>query len=107
MEEIKAKNTQTDIALVGNPNSGKTSVFNALTGLRQKVANYPGVTVEKKTGMLKGGNGAQVKIYDLPGLYSLVPKSLDDKIASDIITGRSAEIGNLKLTVVVVDASNL
>ena len=107
MEEIKAKNTQTDIALVGNPNSGKTSVFNALTGLRQKVANYPGVTVEKKTGMLKGGNRAQVKIYDLPGLYSLVPKSLDDKIASDIITGRSAEIGNLKLTVVVVDASNL
>ena len=107
MEEIKTKNIAADIALVGNPNSGKTSVFNALTGLRQKVANYPGVTVEKKTGMLKGGNGAQVKIYDLPGLYSLVPKSLDDRIASDIITGRSTEIENLKLIVVVADASNL
>ncbi|MCZ6819515.1 MAG: ferrous iron transport protein B [Calditrichaeota bacterium] len=95
------------MALIGNPNSGKTSVFNALTGLRQKVANYPGVTVEKKTGMLKGSNGTQVKIYDLPGLYSLVPKSLDDKIASDIITGRSTEIENLKLIVIVVDASNL
>ena len=57
--------------------------------------------------MLKGGNGAQVKIYDLPGLYSLVPKSLDDKIASDIITGRSTDIENLKLIVVVVDAGNL
>ena len=66
-------------------------MFNALTGLRQKVANYPGVTVEKKIGALKSGNGAQLKIYDLPGLYSLVPKSLDDKIASDIIAGRHFE----------------
>lgn len=107
MEEMKTKNISADIALVGNPNSGKTSLFNALTGLRQKVANYPGVTVEKKTGMLKGGAGVEVKVYDLPGLYSLVPKSLDDKIAADIITGRSTEIENLKLIVVVADASNL
>lgn len=107
MEQIQTQNAEANIALVGNPNSGKTSVFNALTGLRQKVANYPGVTVEKKTGFLKGDKGAQVRVYDLPGLYSLVPKSLDDKIATDIVSGHSQEIKNLKLIVVVVDASNL
>ncbi|RMF65409.1 MAG: hypothetical protein D6743_08035 [Calditrichaeota bacterium] len=96
-----------DVALVGNPNSGKTSVFNALTGLRQKVGNYPGVTVERKTGLLNGENGLSVRLHDLPGLYSLVPKSLDDKIAADILTGRSPEARDLRLIVVVADASNL
>ncbi len=96
-----------DVALVGNPNSGKTSVFNALTGLRQKVGNYPGVTVERKTGLLNGENGLSVRLHDLPGLYSLVPKSLDDKIAADVLTGRSPEARDLRLIVVVADASNL
>ncbi len=95
-----------DVALVGNPNTGKTSVFNGLTGLRQKVGNYPGVTVEKKSGVLIAPSGLKVRIHDLPGLYSLQPKSLDDKIAVDVLTGveKSADI---RLIVMVADASNL
>ena len=69
MEEIKTKNISADIALVGNPNSGKTSLFNALTGLRQTVSNYPGVTVEQKTAMLKGVAGVVVKVDELPVQY--------------------------------------
>lgn len=96
-----------DIALVGNPNTGKTTIFNALTGLRQKVGNYPGVTVEKKTGLLPGQNGARIRVNDLPGLYSLTPKSVDDQISIEVLTGRHAEVSNLRLVVVAVDASNL
>ncbi len=96
-----------DVALVGNPNAGKTTVFNSLTGLRQKVSNYPGVTVEKITGFLEGKSGHEIRIHDLPGLYSLIPKSLDDKISSDIISGRSHQAGKPRLIVVVADASNL
>ncbi len=96
-----------DIALVGNPNTGKTTVFNSLTGLRQKVGNYPGVTVEKKTGIMTGFDNKQARIHDLPGLYSLVPKSLDDKIAFDVLTNHSMGIDNLHLIIVVADAGNL
>ncbi|MCZ6818859.1 MAG: ferrous iron transport protein B [Calditrichaeota bacterium] len=96
-----------NLALIGNPNSGKTTIFNALTGLRQKVGNYPGVTVEKKTGLIESSGGYSIRAHDLPGLYSLVPKSLDDKIASDIITGRASEIEHLDVVVVVIDASSL
>lgn len=96
-----------DIAVVGNPNAGKTSVFNALTGLRQKVANYPGVTVEKKTGSITAPDGRKANIHDLPGLYSLVPKSMDDKITVDVLWGHSQEIPKLDLVVVIADASNL
>lgn len=95
-----------NIVLVGNPNSGKTTVFNALTGLRQKVGNYPGVTVEKKTGTFVGPNGLSYHMHDLPGLYSLVPKSLDEKISVDILTGRTNEV-RPDLIVVVVDSTNL
>lgn len=96
-----------DIAIVGNPNTGKTSVFNVLTGLRQKVGNYPGVTVEKKTGFMKKSIGRKVRIHDLPGLYSLIPKSLDDKIAADILLNRLEEKAKLKLVIIVADATNL
>lgn len=99
--------TTVDIAIVGNPNTGKTSVFNALTGLRQKVGNYPGVTVEKKTGYLKKSVGKKIRIHDLPGLYSLIPKSLDDKIAADILLRRLEDKAELKLVIVVADATNL
>ena len=91
------------VALVGNPNTGKTSVFNALTGLRQKVGNYPGVTVEKKTGMLISPDGNQVEVVDLPGIYSLSPQSLDEAIAVQALL-KGDEID---LCIVVVDASNL
>ncbi len=79
------------IALAGNPNAGKTTLFNSLTGLKQKVANYPGVTVERKEGPWKIG-GKSANLIDLPGLYSLDATSLDEQIARDIITGEQAGV---------------
>ena len=73
------------VALAGNPNSGKTTLFNALTGLRQKVGNYPGVTVEKKEGRLALGSG-EVTLLDLPGSYSLTPRSPDEAISRDVLS---------------------
>ncbi|MDE1939464.1 MAG: 50S ribosome-binding GTPase, partial [Alphaproteobacteria bacterium] len=75
-------------ALVGTPNSGKTALFNALTGKRQKVANYPGVTVERKTGTLRTPCGHSVNIVDLPGTYSLRARSPDEEITRDVVLGR-------------------
>src|SRR3954466_3114858 len=80
------------VALAGNPNSGKTTIFNALTGLRQKVANYPGVTVEKKTGRCKLPSTSDrearwVNIIDLPGTYSLISRSPDERVAMEVRRG--------------------
>ncbi|KAA3656143.1 MAG: GTP-binding protein, partial [Calditrichaeota bacterium] len=96
-----------NIALVGNPNSGKTTLFNALTGLRQKVANYPGVTVERKSGEFSDAEGNRFRLIDLPGLYSLAPRSLDEKIAADIVNGVSPHEPPVDLIIVTADASNL
>ena len=74
------------IALIGNPNSGKSSLFNALTGLNQKISNYPGVTVDKKVGHIELSSGDLVEIIDFPGIYSLYPNSSDEKIVA--IAGR-------------------
>lgn len=120
------------VALAGNPNSGKTTLFNALTGLRQKTGNYPGVTVEKRVGRLrlatpqrenesaesvKGGEAlsyervtvvpAELDVIDLPGTYSLISGSPDEKVAVDVLTGRIAGTEKPDVVVVVVDASNL
>src|SRR5687768_10345561 len=95
------------VALAGNPNSGKTTVFNALTGLRQKVANYPGVTVEKKTGRCKLPDGAWVDVIDLPGTYSLISRSPDEQIAMEVLRGLRPGTPAPDVVVVVVDASNL
>ncbi|HKS26593.1 MAG TPA: ferrous iron transport protein B [Pyrinomonadaceae bacterium] len=96
------------IALAGNPNAGKTTLFNALTGLRQKVANYPGVTVERKEGIWQLAEGAPpARLIDLPGLYSLDAASLDEQIARDVITGRIAGLPAPDVIVAVVDATNL
>ncbi len=96
------------IALAGNPNAGKTSLFNALTGLRQKVANYPGVTVERKEGTWAISSGLPpARLIDLPGLYSLDAASIDEQIARDIITGRNADVPQPDAIVAVVDATNL
>src|SRR4029078_5403020 len=75
------------VALAGNPNSGKTTIFNALTGLRQKVANYPGVTVEKKTGRCKLADGSVDHIIDLAGTYSLISRSPDEHVAMSVLRG--------------------
>src|SRR5438067_1585069 len=96
------------VALTGNPNCGKTTLFNALTGLRAKVGNYPGVTVERKEGRLLGGSKEHlVTVLDLPGTYSLTPQSLDEQIARDVLFHRLPEVPPPGLIVVVVDASNL
>ncbi|MFM1876403.1 MAG: ferrous iron transport protein [Bacteroidota bacterium] len=93
------------VALVGNPNSGKTSLFNKLTGLHQKVGNFPGITVEKKSGQFKV-NGLTVDLVDLPGTYSLQPRSLDEKVASKAILELDNE-DHPELVLIVVDASHL
>lgn len=97
------------VALTGNPNCGKTTLFNALTGLRAKVGNYAGVTVERKEGRLLGASkeDASVTVLDLPGAYSLMPQSIDEKIARDVLLQSSPEVSPPSLVVVVVDASNL
>src|SRR3954466_6068872 len=95
------------VALVGNPNSGKTTIFNALTGLRQKVGNYPGVTVEKKEGTLKFAHGHKASVLDLPGLYSLTPRSPDEAIAREVLLGLRSDTPAPNLVINVVDAANL
>jgi ferrous iron transport protein B len=96
------------VALAGNPNAGKTTLFNALTGLRQKVANYPGVTVERKEGVWQLAEGAPpARLIDLPGLYSLDAASIDEQIARDVITGRITGLPAPDVIVAVVDATNL
>jgi len=94
------------IALIGNPNSGKTSLFNQLTGLNQKVGNFPGVTVDKKTGISQLDNGEKVSILDLPGTYSLYAKSSDEQVVAEILIDPDNE-NYPDLLVVIVDASNL
>lgn len=94
------------IALVGNPNTGKTTIFNALTGLKQKVGNYPGITVERKSGTLKIGDQSH-EIIDLPGTYSLSPKTIDERIAYQNLTGEYEHEQQPDLILVVADASNL
>ena len=95
------------VALVGNPNAGKTSLFNALTGSRQKVGNYPGVTVERKAGRLALPDGRSAELIDLPGTYSLTPRSPDEAVTRDAIFGRIAGERPLDAIVAVVDATNL
>jgi ferrous iron transport protein B len=96
------------VVLTGNPNCGKTTLFNALTGLRAKVGNYAGVTVERKEGKLLGAPAnATIRVLDLPGTYSLSPNSLDEQISRDVLLNRLPELPPPDLIVVVVDASNL
>ncbi len=94
------------IALVGNPNSGKTSLFNALTGLRQRVGNFPGVTVDRKVGQVALSGGQKARVVDLPGTYSLYPQSEDERIASRILLD-TQHPDHPDLVVLVVDATNL
>jgi len=95
------------VALVGNPNAGKSALFNALTGARQKVGNYPGVTVERHSGRLVLPDGRPVELVDLPGAYSLEPSSPDERVTRDFLAGTQAGERLPDALVVVVDASNL
>ena len=94
------------IALVGNPNSGKSSMFNHLTGLNQKIGNFPGITVEKRSGFTTMPDGSTAEIMDLPGIYSLYPRSLDERIVSEVLLDRASPLCPDKV-VVIADATNL
>ena len=98
---------QRTVALIGNPNCGKTTLFNALTGSRYKVANYPGVTVEKKEGAITLPNGESVRLLDLPGTYSLQGSSVDELIVTRLLRGELPGVSKPDLVVAVVDATNL
>ena len=95
------------VAVVGPPNSGKTTLFNRLTKLRQKVGNFPGVTVEHHTGYVRDANGEEVALVDLPGVYSLTPKSEDEKVAVDVLTGNMAGMSAPDAVIVVLNSTNL
>jgi ferrous iron transport protein B len=95
------------IAVTGNPNCGKSTLFNALTGLRQKVGNYPGVTVEKKEGSFYGSHGEPMQLLDLPGCYSLQARSPDEAVARDVLLGRQADTPRPDAVLAVLDATNL
>lgn len=95
------------VALVGNPNAGKTALFNALTGARQKVGNYPGVTVERHAGRMALDDGRPIELVDLPGTYSLDPSSPDEQVTRDVVLGRQQGERLPDALVVVADASNL
>jgi ferrous iron transport protein B len=105
--EFKTQIAITKIALLGNPNCGKTALFNLLTGARQKVANYAGVTVERKVGVAHLRNGLRVSVVDLPGTYSLTPATPDEQVTLDVIEGRRAGEDAPQVLVAVVDATNL
>ncbi len=94
-------------ALIGTPNSGKTALFNALTGSRQKVANYPGVTVERKSGLFRTPAGKSVNLIDLPGTYSLRARSPDEEVTRDFVLGRLKSESPPDLLICVADATNL
>ncbi len=95
------------VALVGNPNSGKTALFNALTGAHQKVANYAGVTVERKEGLIRSAEGRAMSVLDLPGTYSLRARSPDEEVTRDAVLGRLAGEQTPDVIVAVADATNL
>ena len=94
------------VALVGNPNSGKSSLFNQLTGLKQKIGNFPGVTVEKRSGITVLPDGSSMEVIDLPGIYSIYPRSLDEKIVAEILLDHHAPSTPDKI-IVIADATNL
>ena len=96
-----------NVALVGNPNCGKTALFNLLTGARQKVANYAGVTVERKVGLLRLPSGHSLSVIDLPGIYSLHPATPDEEVTLEVIEGRRVGEAPVDAIVAVVDATNL
>ncbi len=105
--DLQVRSPALRVALVGNPNCGKTALFNALTGARQKVANYPGVTVERKEGVAHSPSGATLRILDLPGTYSLRARSPDEVVTRDVALGRLEGETPPDVMICVADATNL
>ena len=105
--EVVLDSSRRTVAVVGPPNSGKTTLFNRLTRLRQKVGNFPGVTVEHHTGYMRDADGQEVALIDLPGVYSLTPKSEDEKVAVDVLTGQMPGTPHPDAVIVVLNSTNL
>lgn len=103
---VPAQTTPLKVALIGNPNTGKSTLFNGLSGGKARIGNYPGVTVEKKTALIKG-DSQPILLIDLPGTYSLAPRSLDEMVAVNLLLGRQPDIGSPDCVICIVDASNL
>src|SRR5260370_14995630 len=95
------------VALIGPPNSGKTTLFNRLTGLRQKVANFPGVTVEHHAGKAKVSAQSDVMLIDLPGIYSMKPMSEDERVSHDVLTGTMPGMDKPDAVLLILDSTNL
>ena len=95
------------VALVGPPNSGKSTLFNQLTGLRQKVANYPGVTVERRVGQARVDSAHDVQLIDLPGVYSLDPDSEDQRVTAEVLNGRMDGLPRPDAVLLILDSTNL
>lgn len=98
--------TTITVALIGNPNTGKSTLFGVLVGIHQHVGNYPGVTVEKKTGRMEHG-GKRFELIDLPGLYSLAARSRDEMVAVEVLLQRQSDVGTVDVVLCIVDASNM
>src|ERR1700704_1302393 len=92
------------VAIVGPPNSGKSTLFNRLTGLRQKVANFPGVTVEHRMGKAKLHSGREVALVDLPGIYSMEPRTEDERVTHDVLSGEMAGIPRPDAVLLILDS---
>src|SRR5277367_805142 len=95
------------VAIIGPPNSGKSTLFNRLTGLRQKVANFPGVTVEQRVGRAKMNNHREVILVDLPGVYSLNPRSEDEQVTRDVLNGQMKDVPKPDAVLLILDSTNL
>src|SRR3954453_22415493 len=106
MSATSTESAALTVALIGNPNTGKSTLFGALSGTRQRVGNYPGVTVEKKLGWMTHA-GTRWTLVDLPGTYSLAPRSPDEMVAIDVLLGRRDDAPHPDVVLCVVDASNL
>ncbi|MCA9067890.1 MAG: ferrous iron transport protein B [Planctomycetaceae bacterium] len=106
LPEMKTQTRPLTVALIGNPNTGKSTLFNALAGMNTRIGNFPGVTVEKKVGRVTW-EGQSISLIDLPGTYSLSPRSLDEMVSVDVLLGRQMDVGRPDAVVCIVDAANL
>src|SRR5579884_3988105 len=95
------------VAIIGPPNSGKSTLFNRLTGLRQKVANFPGVTVEHRMGKVKLDPGREIFVVDLPGVYSLTPRTEDERVTHDVLLGKMKDLPQPEAILLILDSTNL
>lgn len=103
LEKVPSQNLERTVAVIGNPNTGKSTLFTALTGVHSRIGNYPGVTVEKKLGWFVY-EGQSIRLVDLPGTYSLSPRTIDEMVSVDVLLGHQPDIGPMDAVVCIADA---